>query len=178
MENIFEMGTTKRHGRLLHLLAKDLIDLIFTDKINMFQESMSLVYYGDKKELDFCYLIDIKDIADIEIFSENTINKLNFVVPDFMIFNTNSYIENNLETKIAGCPDLIVEVWSESNSALDRQFKHFIYSTSPNTEHWYIEQDSNTVECWYGKLKMPDQHLSNILTTKGGIEFDLRYLVI
>jgi len=44
--------------------------------------------------------------------------------------------------------------------------------------HWYIEQDSNKVECYIGSEQLPDQCLTKKLRTQKGLEFDLRYLVV
>jgi len=93
-----------------------------------------------------------------------------------MHFSTNKFIINDNETRIAGFPNLIVEVWAKSNSDVDKEFLKYLYSTSDETEHWYIEQDSNIVECWYGDKRIEDKNLKDILKTKDGIEFDLRYL--
>jgi len=53
-----------------------------------------------------------------------------------------------------------------------------LYATSDITEHWYIEQDSNEVICYFGKNRIEGQFLSNILITRGGLKFDLRYLAV
>jgi len=53
-----------------------------------------------------------------------------------------------------------------------------LYATSSITEHWYIEQDSNHVQCYVGKERISDQNLTVVLITQKGLEFDLRYLAI
>jgi Uma2 family endonuclease len=109
-------------------------------------------------------------------------SELRRVEPDFMLFDKNAYIENNISggvrTRIAGFPDLVIEIWSEANLIEERKFKKILYSTSPVTEHWYIEQDSNKVECFLGGNDLPPQSLKNILRTQDGVEFDLRYMAI
>jgi Uma2 family endonuclease len=85
---------------------------------------------------------------------------------------------NERETKTAGYPDIIIEVWSKSNDDSERDFKLDLYSSSPITEHWYIEQDSNEVICYFGKERIENQYLNNILVTRNGLEFDLCYLAI
>jgi len=107
---------------------------------------------------------------------KETINLLALTTPDYMHFSTNQFIINDNETRIAGFPNLVVEVWSKSNSDIDKEFLKYLYSTSDEIEHWYIEQDSNTVECWYGDKRTDDKNLKDILKTRDGIEFDLRYL--
>jgi hypothetical protein len=178
MDNIFEMGTTARHWKLLRYLAKSTFDLFERNELEDFSESSSLVYYGDKCRAPVnCELVNISCVDDITDFKHSVINDLEFVVPDYMYFKKgNEFIINKKETKIAGYPNLIVEVWSESNSSLDRQFKKYLYSTSPTTEHWYIEQDSNVVECYFGQERIGDKNLADILVSRDGIEFDLRYL--
>jgi len=176
MNNIFEMGTTARHRRLLDYLIKSTIELFEKKEIINFSESSSLVYYGNKKEMSLCELVDIREIQDIQKFRENVMGELNIVTPDYMHFKDNKYIINKRETRLAGYPNLVVEVWSEDNSDKDRAFKKYLYSTSPITEQWYIEQDSNIVECYYGEKRIKDKNLADILVSRDGIEFDLRYL--
>ena len=176
MNNIFEMGTTARHGRLLDFLVRATVELFMKKELINFSESSSLVYYGNKKEVDSCELVNLDEVEDIQKFREDIMGDLNFVTPDYMHFKDNKYIINKKETKVAGYPNLIVEVWSEDNSPKDRAFKKYLYSTSPATEHWYIEQDSNIVECYYGQGKIDDKNLADILVSRDGTEFDLRYL--
>ena len=108
----------------------------------------------------------------------NKVTSLEKVQPDLAFFDKNKYVINKRETKVAGRPDLIVEVWSDGNTEAHKDYKKYLYSTSPITEHWYIEQDSNKVKCYMGNEQLPDQYLTNILKTQNGIEFDLRYLAI
>ena len=178
MDNIFGMGTTARHGRLLGLLQNSILNLFFEKRIEHFSESASLVYYGNKKRAPGnCELVDISSIDDIVNFKEEIMNDLSVVEPDYMHFvKGNEFILNKKETRAAGRPNLVVEVWSENNSLLDRQFKRHLYSTSAITEHWYIEQDSNIVECWYADKRIDDKNLADVLISRDGIEFDLRYL--
>ena len=180
MDNIFEMGTTARHGRLLNFLTKSTIELFMQNELIDFSDSSSLVYYGNKKRApQNCELVDISNIDNINKFKKEIINDLGYVDPDYMYFKKgNEFILNKKETRAAGYPNLIVEVWSEDNTLQDRAFKKHLYSTSPITEHWYIEQDSNIVECYYGQEKIDDKNLADILISKDGIKFDLRYLAI
>jgi Uma2 family endonuclease len=100
------------------------------------------------------------------------------VQPDFMLFKNNPYVENKRQTRTAGCPDLVVEIWSDGNSKNDRAFLQNLYATSDITEHWYIEQDSNEVICYIGHEKIKNQSLTEMLETRGGLKFDLRYLAV
>ena len=52
MDNIFEMGTTARHGRLLNYLIRSTFELFEKKELINFSESSSLVYYGNRKEID------------------------------------------------------------------------------------------------------------------------------
>jgi Uma2 family endonuclease len=176
MNNIFEMGTTARHGRLLDYLIKSTFELFERKQLINFSESSSLVYYGNKKEADLCELVNLNEVHDIQKFIDDIMGELNIITPDYMHFKNNKYVMNKKETRIAGCPDLIVEVWSEDNSDKDRAFKKYLYSTSATTEQWYIEQDSNIVECYYGQEKTENKNLADILVSRDGVEFDLRYL--
>ena len=175
MENVFEFGTTARHGDILDFLTISVGDLLKREELRKFSESASLSYYGDIKDLTLCRLIDVNEIQDPTLFLEDVINHLNFITPDYIHFKNNKYLINQIGTKLVGYPDLIIEIWSKSNYPADRQFKKFLYSTGDTTEHWYIEQDSNTIECWYGKERLEDKNMSDILVSRDGIEFDLRH---
>ena len=171
------MSTTKRHNNIISFLIGKVLHLIEKKEIHAWHEECALVHYGSKKSLGF-ELVDVKSIDNVEHFLEDVIIELDYVNPDFVLFAKNPYIENKKRTRTAGQPDLIVEVWSESNTKNDRAFIQNLYGTSPVTEHWYIEQDSNTVQCYIGEKKLSDQYLTNVLVTINGIEFDLRYLAI
>jgi Uma2 family endonuclease len=104
----------------------------------------------------------------------NILDDLEFIEPDFMLFYKNSYMQNKRGTRIAGYPDLIVEVWSDSNTKADKEQKFAIYSNSDNiTEHWYINQESNDVTCYIGQNQLESQSLERPLKTKSGLIFDL-----
>ena len=176
MDSIFEMGTTARHGKLLKYLARSTFELFEKNELVDFQESVKLVYYGSKKSPKDCELISVDSIDD-KVKFKDIMNDLGDVEPDYMHFRKgNDFILNKKETRAAGYPNLIVEVWSENNSILDREFKKYLYSTSPITEQWYIEQDSNIIECYYGQKRIEDKNLADILISKDGVKFDLRYL--
>jgi len=178
-----EMGTLGRHNEIITEIVGKIFSLIERKrKIRIWHENYPLVYHGKKTELDALSLVDITKIEDMASFKENVMTVLRRVEPDFMLFDKNAYIENSAKnekrSRVAGFPDLIIEVWSEENTKADREFKKFLYSTSPVTEHWYIEQDSNEVECYMGGEALPKQYLTDVLRTQGGIDIDLRYLAI
>jgi len=172
------MSTTGRHNRMVMTISSAVIELLRKKEVYALQEECALVHWGYKGKSDFKELIKIADIENKSIFVEETINELDYIQPDFLLFKDNPYLHNENETKVAGCPDLIIEVWSKGNTKAEREFKLELYSSSPVTEHWYIEQDSNEVICYFGKEKTKSQSLKNVLETRGGLKFDLRYLAI
>jgi hypothetical protein len=180
MSAYMPMGTTIRHNKLITTLSSAVIDLMRKKEALSMQEECMLVHWGFKMKPDLKYLIDIHSISvdDIDKFKKFIMYELEYVQPDFFMFKKNQYLCNERETRIAGYPDLIVEVWSESNDEAEREFKFDLYSTSPVTEHWYIEQDSNEIICYFGKDKITNQYLTDVLVTLDGIEFDLRYLAL
>ncbi|MCL2096555.1 MAG: Uma2 family endonuclease [Oscillospiraceae bacterium] len=169
------MGTTYRHNDIISTFSGDILPLKRKRELIAFQEQCPLVYYGDRGVSAGFKLVDVTAVVNIESFLDN-ITELQHVKPDFMIFKENPYLTNKKQTRTAGRPDLIIEVWSESNTDEDIIFLKHLYSTSPITEHWYIEQDSNRIECYIGKKRLAEQYLTNVLKTQKGLEFDLRYL--
>ena len=178
MDIFMPMGTTTRHSNLVSTIYGRLLALLEKKEVYVLQEVCDLVYWGTKNESNGFRLVDVAEIQDTDHFKEITINELEVVRPDFVLFKSNPFMTNRRQTKTAGQPDLIVEVWSESNTKFDKDFKMNLYATSVITEHWYIEQDSNNVQCYMGKEQLPDQYLTNVLITKRGIKFDLRYLAV
>ena len=178
MDNYVQMGTTGRHNDIVTSFIGELFNLIKKKEVYAKHEEFPLAFFGTRKEPMGTALVDIKGIDDIKRFTENTINLLEAVQPDFMLFRNNPYIVNRYDTKIAGQPDLVIEIWSEGNLQQERNFKKNLYKSSPTSEHWYIDQDSNKVECYIGRNRLPEQCLTNILRTQNGLEFDLRYLAI
>ena len=178
MDIIMPMATTGRHNRITTTLSGRILDLLEKKEIYALQEECALVHWGNKNKNDVIKLIDLKEIDDIDEFLKTTIYELDYVQPDFFFFKKNKYLHNKRETRIVGRPDMIVEVWSKDNSQIDRELKFKLYSSSEVTEHWYIEQDSNEVDCYLGKNKIQNQYLHDILVTRDGLKFDLRYLAI
>ena len=178
MDIYMPMSTTKRHNRLISTLIGRIFPFQEKGEVNIFHEECALVYWGDKRIPKGFNLVDVTILEDKNNFIENILSELDYIRPDFVLFKNNPYVENKKQTKTAGQPDLIVEVWSESNSQNDRAFLQNLYATSDITEHWYIEQDSNEVICYSGRNRIENQSLTDILATKGGLKFDLRYLAI
>jgi hypothetical protein len=172
------MSTTARHNRLSATFIGTILDLLRKKEVYALHEECSLVYWGKKTEPTGLRLVDISEIEDLDKFIHSTIEDLYYVQPDFMLFKNNPYVENKRQTRTAGCPDLIVEIWSDGNTKNDRAFLQNLYATSERTEHWYIEQDSNEVICYLGKNRLENQYLTDVLVTRGGLRFDLRYLAV
>ena len=172
------MSTTDRHNDMISTFVGDVLPLKRKKEIYALQSDCALVHWGEKKEPANLALVNISEISHIVKFKESTIEYLDYVQPDFMLFKDNPYLKNSKGLRTAGQPDLIVEIWSESNSKAERELKWNLYATSDITEHWYIEQDSNSVKCYMGKKQLSEQYLTTILRTQKGLEFDLRYLAI
>ena len=178
MDTFMQMATTTRHNRLINTFIGDVITLSRKKEIYALQSDCALAYWGQQKEPQLAELIDISKISDVEKFLNLEIEYLEYVQPDFMFFKNNLFLENNKKLRIAGQPDLIVEIWSDGNTQNEKNFKMLLYKTSLITEHWYVEQNSNIVECYIGEEKIADKSLKDILRTQSGIEFDLRYLAL
>ena len=178
MDIFMPMSTTARHNRISMTLAGTILDLLRKKEVYALSEECSLVYWGKKSEPANLSLVNISEIEDLDKFKESIIEDLYYVQPDFMLFKYNPYVENKRQTRTAGRPDLIVEIWSDGNSQNDRAFLQNLYATSDKTEHWYIEQDSNEVICYFGRNRIKNQSLADILITRDGLKFDLRYLAI
>ena len=178
MDIFMPMSTTTRHNRLINTFIGDTLNLSRKKEIYALQSDCALVYYGQRKEPQSIKLVNILKLTDIKKFADSEIEYLEYVQPDVMIFKNNPYLENKSELRVAGQPDLIIEIWSKSNTMEDREFKRRLYATGVNTENWYVEQDSNILECYIGEEKIDDKSIKDILRTKSGIEFDLRYLAL
>ncbi|MCL2099777.1 MAG: Uma2 family endonuclease [Oscillospiraceae bacterium] len=173
-----EMSTTIRHNELVTAIVSEIRHLVKKREAYALSEEIPLVYFGTKKEPHFMRLVDIDEIENIDEFTNDIIDELEYVQPDFVLFKKNRHLRNNKGTRTAGFPDLIVEVWSGDNTTYDRKVKFDLYSSSPVTEHWYIEQKINNVVCYYGEKRINNQCLTDILVTRGGLEFDLRDLAV
>jgi len=178
MDNIMPMSTTGRHNKITSSLFGNIFDLVKNDEVYALQEQCALVHWGSRAKNDLTYLVDTGDIEDMEEFVEFTIYELDYVQPDFFLFRDNPYITDSRDLRTAGQPDLVVEVWSKSNTKSDRAFLQNLYARSDVTEFWQVDQNSNRVRCSAGTKKLPEQSLANILKTQKGLEFDLRYLAI
>ena len=177
MDIFMPMSTTARHNRISGTFFSRIVDLLERKEVHALHEECSLVYWGKRMGAN-CNLVNVTEIEDPAKFRDSVIEDLYYVQPDFMLFKNNPYFENKRQTRTAGCPDLIVEIWSDGNTKNDRAFLQNLYATSDITEHWYIEQDSNEVTCYFGQDKIESQFLTDMLITRGGLKFDLKYLAI
>jgi Uma2 family endonuclease len=171
MLDIKLMATTDRYS--------DLVDG-FTGNMYLAKKKGDLTYWSSTVALVYTDEYNLINVNEISRAEENKLGrqltKMRFVEPDVMVFKENAFISNLNGTRKAGCPDLIVEVWSDDNNAEHRQKKFEIYQSSATTEHWYLEQRSDIVKCFKGEIRLPDQHLKNILKTQNGLEFDVSEL--
>ena len=176
-EPVFDFSDTIRHSRLVGALYGEYLKKYENDGLYItrhpFTDSVALVYSGERSDIYGARLINA-----LEWDAQVELSFMRFVEPDFMFFENNAYMTNKKQTRILGQPDLIVEVWSETNSEDERAFKRYLYSTSPVSEHWYIEQDSNTVLCYFGEKRLKSQSLKTILRTQSGVNFDLSLLAL
>ena len=175
MDYIENMSTLPRHGHIVSSFFADVKHLFQKKLVYPLQEQHALVYWGRRYSGDET-LVDVEKLTNLNEFRGLTIEELAFVQPDFFVFAKNPYIQNLSTSRTAGIPDLIVEVWSTSNTLMEKDMKFRLYSSSSKCEHWYITLDSNSVECWLGDSKLSNQSLEQELFTIGGLKFDLRYL--
>ena len=178
MYEIYLHPTTIRHNNIVSSLFANVFNEFISGNIHVMQEQIALTHWGTKMQID-CKTFKLVDVEKLgmtkEGFTDGIIDELGYIQPDFFLFSSNPFLVNKAETKVAGIPNLIVEVWSKSNTDEDKHIKQKLYSTG--CEHWYISQNSNIVKCMFGVEELPDKYLKEILKTVDGIEFDLRFLV-
>jgi len=148
MDNLVQMSTTGRHNILISTLIGTVFDLMKKREVLVGHEQYSIVHWGSrKKNISDISLVKVEELENIERFKDYTIYELDYVQPDFVLFKDNKYITDSRDLRTAGQPDLIVEVWSGSNTKNDRAFLQDLYATSDITEFWQVEQNSNIVKC-------------------------------
>ena len=177
MDLSLRMATFPRHGHLVTAFFPNVWELFKQKKLYHLQEEQILVYKGKKYSGEEA-LVDVDKLEDESRFVNNIIDALGYIQPDFLFFKENSFVQSHNTLKTAGVPDLVVEVWSDTNEDIERDFKFRIYSSSEKCEHWYLEQDSNMVQCYLGDKELEVQNLNNVLETTKGIKFDLRHLAL
>lgn len=174
---LVSMGLTSDiHTNLNFILGNELGNklrkFVFQKKAFFSQGTTRLAHYGKRLDLS-SELIDIAKIANHADFTANHIHNYSAVEPDLLVFHKNEYIKNQSGTYFAGFPDLVVEIWSDSNDSMERKYKKAVYSSSPKTEHWYFEQGSDLVERWLGKTQLETLSIREKLTTQNGLELDI-----
>ena len=159
-------GATAYHNFILNELGAS--SLKYRPEYLIFGDGMRLIMQGDKNKL---YEIRLTPYTDYDF--ECNLYDYDYIEPDFMIFRKSDCKLNSRQNRVAGLPALIVEVWSKSNTREARHYKKYLYSTASIIEHWYIEQNSNEIECYLGKNKISPQSLSVPAKTTFGLELDL-----
>ncbi|MCL1987899.1 MAG: Uma2 family endonuclease [Firmicutes bacterium] len=175
--NYFEMSVSRRHDDILTDLLGELYVAGYKKSSHFSKEGRDLVY-NDNFADNTAKLIDISKLTDINYFKNKSISSLEYVVPDFILFKENEYIENKKGTRTAGRPDLVVEVWSDGNDDIDILNKQNLYASSPVTEFWQIEQDSNIVKRSIGKTQLKSLSLTEDLYTESGITVNISHLAL
>ncbi|MCL2015914.1 MAG: Uma2 family endonuclease [Defluviitaleaceae bacterium] len=172
------VATLERHRVLSRAIYGDL--LINYTNAYISKEDCNLVYTGERyNDWNYLSLVDIENVGiDMDTFVADVFDHLYSVVPDILIFHENPYLISNSTVKIAGNPDLIVEIWSKGNKKDERAFKEYLYTTAAKTEVWYLTQNSNTVKRFKGKTKLKSLNLKNKLTTENGLCVDLRNVAL
>ena len=174
----YNMSTTPRHMKLVSRCERELEDSLSNyETYNLSREQTDLVYWNE----DNCIfkLVDAENLEmSEEIFLSEVINSMDYVMPDIMLFQKNKYVANKNQTKTAGFPDLIIEVWSDGNKNEHRNFKRKLYATSQTTEFWQITQNSNIVKCSIGNKKIMDKSLTEPMQTLAEIPIDLTHLAL
>jgi len=139
--NIKLMGTTHRHMRILSFLDKLFIEKDLNNELLYGREQIALVRNKGK-------LIDVSTLNDSQQSVVNQhMNAMRIIYPDFMIFKDNPFIFNENKTRIAGVPDLTIEVWSPFNKEAEKVEKRNLF-IAKNSEFWEIEQNSIQILCW------------------------------
>ncbi|MCL1986836.1 MAG: Uma2 family endonuclease [Firmicutes bacterium] len=183
----YNMSTTLRH---IHLISGIESEFMINYKpefkfgrYNIIREQLNLIYWNnDSISIMKPRLVDIHDkqnIPDLEKFRKNHMNDFDYIQPDLMLFfSHDNYVINDRQTRVAGFPDLIVEVWSDGNDREHRQFKRDLYATSPITEFWQVYQDKNIIKCSLNGKKLPNQNIKFPLKTKDGFTVDISNLAL
>ena len=161
------MGATERHMSLL--------DWFSGFAFNKKKEELYFDYGREQIALveNYDALIDIGALTDVQREKlRESMGKLKYTYPDFMIFKNNPVIKNENRTRYAGIPDLIVEVWSTNNSDEEKEHKRRIYCTD-KSEFWEFEQNSPKIICWDREGNKYEQFMDKPLIAPWGEELDL-----
>ncbi|MCL1987007.1 MAG: Uma2 family endonuclease [Firmicutes bacterium] len=163
----------ERHTEMTGYIYGMLFILSLKQELYVKKEDKALCYEPNPLNSDLPMLIDVESIKDA-----TELNRLDTFIPDILMFDKNKKMFSESTTKVAGYPDLIIEVWSPWNKKGEKLQKKIAYSTGKNTEHWYLTQNSNKIECWFEDKQLPNKSLKKVLTTQGGLQLDLRELAL
>ena len=94
MDIYMPMSTTVRHNKITMTLAGTILDLLRKKRVHALQEECALVYYRTKKLPNGFHLVDVKSLEDVKHFTDDVINELDYVNPDFVLYKNNPYLEN------------------------------------------------------------------------------------
>ncbi|MCL1987037.1 MAG: Uma2 family endonuclease [Firmicutes bacterium] len=170
------MAVYPRHSDLLerigNMFSFAYLDRILKKEMIFYRENSALVYSGKYGCFERFPPFELYNV-NAEPIPLDTLREADYVQPDYMLFQHNKVQQDESTYKMAGCPDLIIEVWSKGNTKEDRAVLSKLYATSEITEFWQIEQDSNEVKCSIGKNILPDQSLTIPLKTQSGLVLDL-----
>ncbi|MCL1989028.1 MAG: Uma2 family endonuclease [Firmicutes bacterium] len=176
-----EMAVYPRHGyildRIATMLSVKFFNQLLSQELQVFRENNALAYRGTYGCFQKSPPFELFNVNE-EPLSTSVLEHCSYIQPDYMLFLRNKVQVSDETYKIAGSPDLIVEVWSKANEPKDRNVLSGLYATSAITEFWQIEQDSNTVHCSIGETALPVQTLQKPLQTAYGIEIDLTSLAL
>ncbi|MCL1997512.1 MAG: Uma2 family endonuclease [Turicibacter sp.] len=175
-----DMANHPRHGdiigRLSAMLSHAYLPEILDNRMKYYLENYALAYEGNHLQPNYAIAPKLYNVNHETIAAE-ILQESRYIQPDFMLFHRNKFQSSDATYKIAGCPDLIVEVWSNSNTKQERELLSNLYSTSEATEFWQIEQEDNVVVCSMGSRKLQEQSLTRPLHTQAGLVLDLTSVV-
>ena len=69
------------------------------------------------------------------------LNDKNIFQPD-LLFVSKDRLSIITEKRVVGCPDLVIEILSESTKQLDLDSKYKTYEKSSVLEYWIVDPDS------------------------------------
>ncbi|MCL1997764.1 MAG: Uma2 family endonuclease [Turicibacter sp.] len=163
----------ERHTEMTDFINGELYILSKQTKMYLRKENKGLCFKPNPFNSHLPMLIDIETVTKAA-----ELNDLDTLIPDILVFDKNKKMLSENTFKVAGYPDLLIEVWSKWNDKRERLRKKITYSTGKNTEHWYLTQNSNKIECWFEDKQLPNKSLKKPLVTQGGLKLDLRELAL
>lgn len=165
------MGITYRHTEILAFFDSLFVRRSIQRELWSAREQIALIKNNGK-------LIDLDGLnaEQKEKIAEN-INRMKFTYPDYMVFKENPKLMNEHRTRVAGTPDLIIEVWSPFNSPEEKSEKRHLF-IAPKSEFWELDQNSLKILCWKPNGSSYIQYLNRTVKTPWGEELDLTPLAL